>query len=218
MDIFETIKKRRSVRIFDGRPIPKEIIEKIIEAGIHAPSNCNTQGWRFIVVDRQDIKDKIYENGGAILIKNAPLGILVTYDNRTKNLEYKDYIQSAAAAMENIFLAATELGVGCCWINHLPTKRKMRKIFNIPTHYSPIGYFIMGYAKKEPGVVARKHKLEEMISYNEFGKNLAVEKINPFWLTTSRTLAKIYYFSPLFLKKMFLNKLLDKYFVKKFEN
>lgn len=218
MDIFETIKKRRSVRIFDGRPVPRETVEKIIEAGVNAPSNCNTQGWRFVAIDRQEIKDEIYENGGTILIKSAPLGILVTYDNRTKNFEYKDYIQSAAAAMENMFLAATALGVGCCWINHLPTKRKMKKILNIPPHYSPVGYFIMGYPKKEPNPVARKYKIEEIVSYNEFGDNLAVEKINPLKLAIEKVLAKIYYLSPLFLKKLFLNRLLDRYFVKKFEN
>lgn len=218
MDIFETIKKRRSVRVFENKPVPKEIIEKIIEAGANAPSNCNTQGWRFIVINKQEIKEKIYENGGTILIKNAPLGILVTYDNRTKNLEYKDYIQSAAAAMENMFLVATALGIGCCWINHLPTKRKVRKILNIPSHYSPIGYFMMGYSKKEPSPVARKYKLGEIMSYNEFGKNLAVEKINPLKLAIEKILAKTYYLSPFFLKKLFLNKLLDRYFVKKFEN
>lgn len=218
MDIFEAIKNRRSVRVFQDKPVGKELIEKIIEAGIHAPSNCNVQGWRFIVIDKQEAKDKIVENGGAVLIKKAPAGILVVYDNRTKNFEYKDYIQSAAASMQNIFLAATALGLGCCWLNHLPSQRILRKILNIPGHFSPIGFLMLGYPKHIPHPVARRYKLEQVISYNTFGDNLAAEKTSALKLFLTRALVKIYYLIPLFIKKGFLNKFVDKYFVKKFEN
>lgn len=218
MDIFETIKKRRSVRVFQDKPVEKELIEKLIEAGVHAPSNCNIQGWRFIVINNQTVKDKIVENGGAILIKKAPAGILVVYDNRTKNFEYKDYIQSAAAAMQNIFLAATALGLGCCWLNHLPSQRTFRKILKIPGHFSPIGFLMIGYPKHIPHPVARKYKLEQVISYDTFGANLASEKISCFKLFLTKVLIKTYYLVPVFIKKTFLNKFIDKYFVKKFEN
>lgn len=218
MDIFEVIKNRRSVRVFQDKPVEKEVLEKMIEAGIHAPSNCNIQGWRFIIIASQEIKNKIVENGGAVLIKKAPAGILVLYDNRTKNFEYKDYIQSAAAAMQNIFLAATALGVGCCWLNHLPPKKVLRKMLKIPKNYSPVGYLMIGYPRNSPAAVARKHKLENLLSYNEFGPNMAVEKTSGTKLFIARTLIKIYHLMPLFVKKSFLNKFIDKYFVKKFEN
>jgi len=218
MDIFEIIKKRRSVRIFQDRLVEKELLEKIIEAGTYAPSNCNIQGWRFIVIDDQKLKDKITENGGALLIKKAPAGILVIYDSRTRNLEYQDYIQSAAAAMQNIFLATIALGLGCCWLNHLPPKKILRKILNIPKNYSPIGYLMIGYPKITPVAPPRKYKLEQLISYNTFGENLATEKISGINLAAEKILIKIYQITPLFIKKVFLNKFIDKYFVKKFEN
>lgn len=220
MDILTVIKNRRSIRIFDDRKVEKEVIEKIIEAGIQAPSSCNIQGWRFIVIDDQETKNKLVENGGAILIKKAPAGILVIYDSRTRNFEYQDYIQSASAAMENIFLAATALGIGCCWLNHLPPKKILKKLFNIPRGYSPIGYLMIGYPhpQKKPLPVPRKYKLEQLISYNTFGKNLAIKKTSAIKLFLTKFLIRIYYLIPLFIKKSFLNKFLDKYFVKKFEN
>lgn len=218
MDIFETIKNRRSVRVFQDKPVEKELIEKLIEAGVQAPSSCNVQGWRFIVIDNQETKNKIVDNGGSVLIEKTPVGILVVYDNRTRNLEYKDYIQSAAAAMQNIFLSTTALGLGCCWINHLPTQRILRKMFEIPNYFSPIGFLMIGYPKHTPIPVARKYHLDQIVSYNTFGKNMAVEKINPFKLYAIRMLIKTYYFIPSFIKKGLLNKLIDRNFVKKFEN
>lgn len=218
MELFEAIKNRRSVRVFQDKPVEKELIEKLIEAAAQAPSNCNVQGWRFIVIDNQETKNKIVENGGSLLIKKSPAGILVIYDNRTRNLEYKDYIQSAAAAMQNIFLSATALGLGCCWLNHLPTQRTFRKMFEIPNYFSPIGFLMLGYPKHTPFPVARKYNMSQIVSYNTFGKNMAVEKINPFKLFTIRMLIKIYYLIPHFVKKGFLNKFIDRNFVKKFEN
>lgn len=218
MDIFETIKKRRSIRAFQDKPIEKDLIEKLIEAGVQAPSNCNVQGWRFIVINNQEAKNKIVDNGGSVLIKKAPAGILVVYDNRTRNIEYQDYIQSASAAMQNIFLSATALGLGCCWLNHLPSQRKLRKMFEIPNYFSPIGFLMIGYPKHDSLPVARKYHLGQIVSYNTFGKNMVAEKINSFKLHTIRMLIKTYQFIPNFIKKWFLNKFIDRNFVKKFEN
>ena len=74
-----------------------------------------------------------FHANGHDLIMKAPLGILVLYRNDvSKNLyEYKDHIQSAGAAIENLLLKATELGLGTCWICKLPTQKKMHKLFNI---------------------------------------------------------------------------------------
>ena len=56
MDIFELIKTRRSIRKFQDKPIPKEVMEKIVESGIRAPSSMNRQPWRFVVVSNPDAK------------------------------------------------------------------------------------------------------------------------------------------------------------------
>lgn len=216
-DFLNIINSRRSIRNFTNEPVSKDLIIKIVEAASKAPSACNVQGWHFIVIDDEKIKQRLIDFGGSIVIKNAPLGIMVLYDNRTKDIEYHDYIQSAAAGIENLLLAATYYGLGSCWICHLPSKKQIRKILSIPPYYEPVAYVLIGYKQKEPIDVLRKHSVEDLISYNEFRANFSADQAESN-LFIKRVLVKIYRLTPLFLKKKFLNKFLDKNFVKKFEN
>lgn len=218
MDIIEVIKKRRSVRHFKSDNVPEDLIKKIIEAAIWAPSACNMQAWRFIIIDDQKVKEEIFNQGGAAAIKTAPSGILVVYDNRTKNIEYQDHIQSAAAAIQNLLLAATYYGLGSCWICHLPSKRNLRKILKIPNNFSPIACVVLGFKEKEPVEVSRIHSLDSLVGHNVFNPLSPQEKINAPKLFFSRIFIKIYYALPVFLKKKFLNKFVDQKFVKKFDD
>jgi nitroreductase len=218
MDILDAIKKRRSTRNFRPESIPDDLIKKIIEAATWAPTACNIQGWRFIVVNDPAKKEEIVNHGGAINIKDAPLGILVVYDNQTQNTAYYDYIQSGAACIENLLLAANSFGLGGCWMCNLPSHKILRKIFNIPKSFSPIAYVILGYPAGGVGEVARKYSLDALIGYNLFNPRSPQEKINVTGLFLNRILRKIYCILPLFLKKGFLNKFIDKKFVKKFKN
>src|SRR5215471_10836600 len=108
-DLLDLIKSRRSIRRFQDRPVPEELLRKIIEAGTWAPSACNMQDWRFVVVRDQKKKDDIFDYGGSIAIKHAPLCIAVCYDNRSDNDSYRDDIQSASLAMMNMVLMAHSL-------------------------------------------------------------------------------------------------------------
>lgn len=217
-DFLTIINSRRSVRNFTAEPVDKNLIAKIIDVATRAPSACNIQGWHFIAVDDEKIKQELVDRGGSIIIKNAPTGILVLYDNRTKDTEYNDYIQSAAAAIENLILAATYYELGSCWLCHLPTKRQLRKIFSIPSYFDPIAYILLGHKQKEPAEVPRKYKTEDLVSYNKFQPNPFYKNLSRPSTVFRKLLVKIYYLAPLFIKKRFLNKFLDKHFVKKFEN
>ena len=218
MDFISLIKTRRSIRLFQDKKIDQEIAKKIIEMATYAPSACNIQGWRFIIVDKQDKKQEIVDYGGSINIKNAPLGILVLYDNRTKNKEYMDDIQSAAAAIQNMLLTIHNLGLGACWTCHLPSKKQLRKIFKIPKIMSPIAYIIIGYKKNEPTEMPRKYNLNEIVSFNEFSSNINIEGIKQSNLLIKKILTKIYRLMPVFIKRKWLNRYLNENFVKKFKN
>jgi len=216
MEIFEIIKKRRSVRRYKDQAVPDELIYKIIEAANHAPSACNYQAWKFIIVKSQELKEKLIDNGGSIVIKNSPVGILVLYSNQTHNQQYHDDIQSASAAIQNLNLTAVSLGLATCWICHLPSKNKLRKIFNLPKNYSPIAYLLLGYPETEPKPVPRKYSLEQITSVNKFSEDWPTSQQNNTFI--KKVLIKIYNLTPLFIKKSFLNKFIDKNFVKKFDN
>ncbi len=213
MELREAIYKRRTIRIYNNEPVNDEEIKELISAAIQAPTACNFQLWKFIVINDSDILKKIHSAGGAAFLKIAKQAILVTYSNQTDNLEYRDYIESASAAIENMLLMATELGIGACWINNLPNKRKLRKIVGIPGVFDPIALITIGHYDKEPKEMVRKYSIEEVVSYNNFNFD-DVEKKNSIKLFIRRLARKIYKVMPC---KQVIYKVVGK-LEKKFDN
>jgi len=214
MDLLEVIKNRRSVRKFSSQPLAQGVLEKIIEAASYAPSHCNTQGWKFIFVDDEYLKKQIHEQGGSYVVKNAPYGILVLYNTLlSDNLEYKDWIQSSAAAIQNMLLTINSLGLGGCWVCHLPRQTALRNIFNIPRSYAPIAYVAFGYTGQPTINIPRKYRVDELLAHNTFTWTKENFKLS---IRFKRLLRKIYFLLPGCLKKILI-PLVDK-FVKKFPN
>jgi len=210
MDLFEAIKNRRSIRRFEDRPVPDDLVKKIIEAGQWAPSACNRQDWKFIIVDSSEIKEKVLKETAAYFIGKAPLLIFVLYSNRTDNLEYKDHLLSAAMSIQNMQLAAYALGLGACCVNNLPIKSRLRKILNIPRSYDPVALLCLGFPKAVPKPLKRKEMLDGIVCRNSFdfkGDYPAVD----LKLNIKRIVRYIYYRLPSTFKK-----LLDP-FARKFE-
>lgn len=215
MELETALSERRSIRVYDkNKVVEKEIIEEIIAAGTWAPSACNVQGWKFIVIDDKNIFIEILKSGAATFLKNVSQAIFVIYDNRTDNFEYNDYIQSASACIENMLLKAHSLNVGTCWINNLPEKKRIKKILNIPWNYEPIAMISLGYYSQKVNRRERKYKIEELISYNKY--DFPVEKKDSKYrkLQLRRFARKVYYKLP--WKKTAL-KIAGK-FEKKFDN
>lgn len=213
MELRDAIKRRRSIRRFLNQPVEEDKLMKVIEAGMWAPSACNMQSWKFIAIDKEEIKHKLTDLGAAAFVRYAPLVIIVLYDNRTANVEYHDHIQSAAAAIENMLLTATSLGLGTCWVAQLPAKERVRQLLKIPHLYDPVACIVMGYPAVEPKPVARKEFPETAVSYNEFSG--ITGKQNILKIILKRILLKIFYWLPVKLKKG-INNFVDKHFVKKF--
>lgn len=216
MNLEEVIATRRSVRRFSDAPVDEAILKKIINAGRWAPSHCNTQGWKFIIVTDKKVQQKIVDNGGNAVISQAPAGILIIYEQTSENLEYQDWIQSGAAAIQNMLLTAHSLDIGACWICHLPRKRDLKRIMAIGGNYSPVAYVILGHPLKPAAEMPRKENLDEMISYNRFAPAWSGKNIRPA-SPAKKILKKIYFYLPASIKKI-VNPLVDKNFVKKFDN
>lgn len=213
MEIMKAINSRRSIRKFRNKKIPKNILLNILESGNNAPSACNLQAWRFIVITSNKIKQLIVDNGAASFILNAPIGILVIYNNQSDNLEYNDYIQSASACIQNMLLTAHSLGIGSCWVCHLPLKRQIRRIIRIPDFYDPIAYIALGYPLTKPKIVKRKNKLDKLISYNFY--NFKEKKPIKLKTKVKRFSRKVYYMIPY---RRYIKPFIDKIFEKKFDN
>ena len=165
MPILEIIKNRRSVREFQKKEIPDEIIDKLIEALIWAPSAGNLQSRKFYFVFNQEMKKKLAEAAlGQNFIVEAPLVIIgctddkITwrYGERGKNL-YS--ICDVSASIQNMILLVHEQGLGTCWIGAFDEKEVI-KILNLAENLRPIAIVPVGYPSEKPSVPARISKKE----------------------------------------------------------
>lgn len=160
MEFYDVVKKRKSIKKFKSGELDREKLLKIIDAAMRAPSWKNSTPYKFILVDRDDLKQNI---AGAILNKttdtaeavtNAPATIVVVADpNASGSMEEKDYyLVDSAIAMEHLILAATEEGYGTCWIGAF-NEKKVKEILGIPDNYkvvalTPIGESAEGEAEE----------------------------------------------------------------------
>lgn len=168
-DFDDVVYSRRTIRHYLPDKIPPEVYEQLISAAVQAPSACNEQEWKFIVVEDKELLHWLFEQGGATFIDHVPQGILVLYCNRTDNTAYWDHVQSAAAAITILQLKAYALGIGSCWVCHLPPKWEIRGRFKIPSYYDPIAFVTLGYTKREPQRRARKVDPKSLMFYDVFG-------------------------------------------------
>ena len=146
MEFFDCLFGRRSIRNFTNESVSEDTIHDIINAAIHAPSACNFAAWKFIVITKGTPNREVLRNPLAL---RAPCGILVVYRNDlyVTGRVLKDYIQSASAAIQNMLLYITSIGLGAVWICGLPKASKLKKAFNIPKNFDVIGYVALGHPK-----------------------------------------------------------------------
>lgn len=167
LDTDKMIDERRSIRKFDEAQLWHSDIKKIITAGLKAPSYCNTRGWKFLILTKEE-KDKIVENGGADFIATSPLAVMVFYPKSVN--PYHDDVQSASACIENMLLMAASLGIGSCWVCHLPTQRYLKKLLKVPGHYRVIACVVFGH--KTGKMMPQKREISEV----EYNKHFIFEK------------------------------------------
>jgi len=184
MDVLAAIKERRSCRDFRSTPIPDEVIERILEAAVWAPSPMNAQPWEFIVITNQDLKERIYaeaeERRESLLEKSgwkwlgryqidfilsAPVIIAVignpdkTGADRFLEGGGLGYQHACAAAIQNMLLAAHALGLGSLWFTLFDFNR-IREILGIDPVKVPLALVCIGNAVGQPLQTARKDALE----------------------------------------------------------
>lgn len=152
---YNNIISRTSVRQFLQQPIENNKVDAILHAAMSAPSACNKQPWRFIVITQKDTLVKIAQGfPTSHMAKEAPLAIAVCGDKSAfLPEESTDYwVEDTSAASENILLAANALGLGAVWTGIYPLHErveKLRLILHIPETVIPMGLIIIGYPLKE---------------------------------------------------------------------
>lgn len=169
--VMNNILTRASVRSYQDKPVEQEKIEKLLRAGMAAPTAVNRQPWHFVVVNDRTVLDEMAASDRQGLLKKAPLAIVVC-GNMNKALEGQArgfWIQDTSAATENILLAAHALGLGAVWTGAYPNESRsaeIRKMLNLPEYLVPLNIIVIGYPD---GAVTPKNKWnEENFNYNKF--------------------------------------------------
>lgn len=173
--LFATIKNRGSVRKFQKKDVPREILEKILIAAVFAPSAGNLQPWEFIVVKDSDAKKHLtevsYDNPW---LADAPVIIVCCVNMQVAGSVFAERgeklygIQDVAAATENMLLAAASLGLGACWVGAF-SEPGVKVILEIPDYVRPAAMIALGYPAEEPPPLHRQ-ALADITHFEKFGK------------------------------------------------
>ena len=165
-EAIEVIKKRRSVRKFEPKPVPEEIIKDILDCARLAPTAINIQPWLFGAVNDPDLKREIADmTDHGKFIKDCAVCFAVFADSSQKY-----FLEDGCAATENILLACTAHGIGSCWVaGHKKVYvDSIRKLLNVPAPYTLIALIASGYSKEQPSL--KKKTLDEVTFFNKFAR------------------------------------------------
>lgn len=155
MDIRQVIKTRRTIRLFKQEPLLDELLVELAEAGRCAPSGANLQPLEYIIVSDTEQLASVFAQlawAGYIKPKRTPPADLrpVAYIIVLVNTEIcSDGSVDAAAAIENILLAAWGQGIGSCWIGSVK-RRNLRKVLDLPENYIIDSVIALGYPAEQP--------------------------------------------------------------------
>lgn len=154
--IIEAMKTRRSIRKFKSDMVPKEIIERIIEAGTFAATGMNYQDPIIIAVTNKEVRDRLSKLNAEIMgsdsdpFYGAPVVLIVLADKKIPT-----HVYNGSLVMGNLMLAAHSLGIGSCWIHRAkeeferPEGQEILKSLGIEGDYEGIGHCVLGYVDGE---------------------------------------------------------------------
>ncbi len=172
MDFDKLIAQRYSVRNFTNQHLPEEVVDKILQAGHLAPTGCNFQPQRILVLNSDDSINKLKECTKCHF--NAPTALLVCHNKKESwQRKYDGALSSPVDAVivsTFMMLKAEDLGVGCCWVMHFDPI-KMRQTFNIPEDIEPVALLTLGYPTDDAKPIEMHFKyrpIEETVKHETF--------------------------------------------------
>ncbi len=166
MDVDTAIYSARTIRTFQDKKVPKEIIEKILDAGVQAPSSCNQQLFKFILIEDPEIRRRLRDEATFRHIDRIPNPMFVILDGRF-NKENNAHLQGTSATIQNMILYAHSLGIGAWWINGYGDRETIKKILHIPKHYLVVCALGFGYPAELP-LKPKKQDIKRITDVNHY--------------------------------------------------
>jgi nitroreductase len=165
MSLLDLILSRRSIRRYENKDIPEEVLQQILETGRQAPSAANRQPIHFVIVTDRDILQNLCNNLINRFVKYAPVAIVGCADIKSL-LTGKWAVVDATIAMENMVIAAWTLGIGSCWIGAC-NEEKVKELLKIPDKWKFVALLTFGYPAEQPKP-RKKKPFKKMFSFNSF--------------------------------------------------
>lgn len=172
----DLLRKRRSIRQFESKKITQDEIDVLVKSVLLSPSSKGLQPWYFVVITEPSIIDELSgaKPHGATFLKNAPLAIAVCADPSVSDV----WVEDCSIAALNIHLAATDLGLGSCWIqirerkfdDSLSSEEYVKKVLDLREGMRVEAIIAIGYPKEEKQGQPESSLLYERVSYEKFGQ------------------------------------------------
>lgn len=164
-EVMQNMITRRSIRDYKSDMVPKDVIDRIVEAGTYAATGMGKQSPIIIAVTNKELRDKLSKENAEIMghpdmdpFYGAPVVLIVL-----ANKERPTYLYDGSLVMGNLMLAAHDEGLGSCWIHRAkeefesPFGKEILKSLGIEGDYEGIGHCVIGYANgEEPKAAPRK--------------------------------------------------------------
>lgn len=172
MEFDKVITERYSVRKFKDERLSKDKIDQILQAGHKAPTGCNYQPQRILVLNTEQSIEKLRKCTRCHF--NAPTAMLVCHNKDESWVRPYDKALSspedAVIVSTHMMLKAYDIGVGCCWVMHFnPTL--IKQTFNIPENIEPVALLVMGYPINDSKPLDLHNKfrpIDEVVYYDSF--------------------------------------------------
>ncbi|MDA1263977.1 MAG: nitroreductase family protein [Planctomycetota bacterium] len=175
-DFWSALYTRRSIRKFKPDPVPRELIDQVMHAGIWAPSSCNYQMWDLVAVDDPELNAQLAQL--SLQMANAPVNLIVSYGRDFSEENYAN-IQSASALIQNMSLAAQVLGLGTFWITQTGDSEKVRELVGLPRDRMVIAVLALGWPKVMPKQGPKRRPLSQVTHYNYYAGKPIPSSVDP---------------------------------------
>lgn len=162
----DVIASRRSVRAYKSDAVEPEKLQSVLRAAQAAPTACNLQPWRIVVMKTEGHKDDLLRAYRGAWLTQAPLALCICAlpDKAWKRRDGKNYADvDATIVADHVILAATALGLGTCWIGAFDMAA-VKEVFQLEPGWEPIALTPLGYPDEQPEARPRL-ALEELIRY-----------------------------------------------------
>ena len=167
MSLVDIVLSRRSIRRYAQKEIPKDVLDKILEAGRQAPSAANRQPWHFIVLTDDEVKIELSKGLFNRHIKNSAFTVVGCANTGFWHIGTKKWsIVGTSIALQNMVIAAWAMGIGSCWIGDFK-EDYVKQLLDIPDKWKVVALVSFGYPAEKPKAKRRK-PLEKIVGFNKF--------------------------------------------------